>query len=296
MANIGTFTAEKDGFTGTLRTLTLNVKVKLVPNDKGDTENAPDFHLQAAGHGRRSVEEDQRGRAGIPVRIHRRPFVPGDGLCPPDRERGRHARPDLVAQQAEGGLTAAYRVPPTAGRDAADRSTARAGFLLLPRAGYARHGGPACVPCGSQSVSTSGVACRRCKRRRAFGLRRQAVTAIRLQSSRLRASRAARSACCNSVPHANALRRVGLFQYRPEFLAHLCQQFISFAGAVTGISQCEQRERMHFHDLAQIGQLLDGWAFQVALQRAHVGATGHVGERFLAQTTRLPYRPNRRCQ
>ena len=50
MANIGTFTAEKDGFTGQLRTLTLNVKVKLVPNDKGDTENAPDFHLQAAGH------------------------------------------------------------------------------------------------------------------------------------------------------------------------------------------------------------------------------------------------------
>src|SRR5690606_28104381 len=34
MANIGTFTADKDGYTGTLRTLTLNVKVKLVPNDK----------------------------------------------------------------------------------------------------------------------------------------------------------------------------------------------------------------------------------------------------------------------
>ena len=32
MANIGTFTADKDGFTGTLRSLTLNVKVKLVPN------------------------------------------------------------------------------------------------------------------------------------------------------------------------------------------------------------------------------------------------------------------------
>ncbi|MBH4272220.1 DUF736 family protein, partial [Pseudomonas aeruginosa] len=27
MANIGTFTADKDGFTGQLRTLTLNVKV-----------------------------------------------------------------------------------------------------------------------------------------------------------------------------------------------------------------------------------------------------------------------------
>jgi uncharacterized protein (DUF736 family) len=50
MANIGTFTADKDGFTGTLRTLTLNVKVKLLPNDKGSSENAPDFRLQAAGH------------------------------------------------------------------------------------------------------------------------------------------------------------------------------------------------------------------------------------------------------
>ena len=34
MANIGTFTADKDGFTGTLRTLTLNVKVKFIPNAK----------------------------------------------------------------------------------------------------------------------------------------------------------------------------------------------------------------------------------------------------------------------
>ena len=47
---IGTFTAEKDGFTGQLRTLTLNFKVKLVPNDKGENESAPDFRLQAAGH------------------------------------------------------------------------------------------------------------------------------------------------------------------------------------------------------------------------------------------------------
>ncbi|MGB3882267.1 MAG: DUF736 domain-containing protein [Diaphorobacter nitroreducens] len=50
MANIGTFTADQDCFTGTLRTLTLNVKVKLVPNDKGDNEKAPDFRLRAAGH------------------------------------------------------------------------------------------------------------------------------------------------------------------------------------------------------------------------------------------------------
>ena len=45
MANIGTFTADKAGFTGTLRTLTLNVKVKQVPNDKAYNEKAPDFRL-----------------------------------------------------------------------------------------------------------------------------------------------------------------------------------------------------------------------------------------------------------
>ncbi len=50
MANIGTFTADKDGYTGTLRTLTLNVKVKLVPNDKGENDKAPDYRLQTAGN------------------------------------------------------------------------------------------------------------------------------------------------------------------------------------------------------------------------------------------------------
>jgi len=48
--NIGTFTATKDGYTGTLRPLTLNAKAKLVSNAKGDKENSPDFCLQAAGH------------------------------------------------------------------------------------------------------------------------------------------------------------------------------------------------------------------------------------------------------
>jgi uncharacterized protein (DUF736 family) len=130
MANIGTFTAEKDGFTGTLRTLTLNVKVKLVPNDKGDNENAPDFRLQAAGHevGAAWKKTSEAGREYLSVSIDD-PSFPATVYARLIEERGRHARPDLVAQQAEGGLTAAYRVPPTAaGRDAADRSTARAGF------------------------------------------------------------------------------------------------------------------------------------------------------------------------
>jgi uncharacterized protein (DUF736 family) len=48
MANIGTFTAQNDGFAGTVRTLTLNVKARFVPCDKS-SENAPDFRIQTTG-------------------------------------------------------------------------------------------------------------------------------------------------------------------------------------------------------------------------------------------------------
>jgi uncharacterized protein (DUF736 family) len=46
MANIGTFTAQNDSYSGTVRTLTLNVKVKIVPNNK-ESENAPDYRIVA---------------------------------------------------------------------------------------------------------------------------------------------------------------------------------------------------------------------------------------------------------
>ena len=46
MAIIGTFTAQPDGFGGTIRTLTLNVNVKFVPNTKS-VENAPDYRVMA---------------------------------------------------------------------------------------------------------------------------------------------------------------------------------------------------------------------------------------------------------
>ena len=67
MATIGTFTADKDGYTGTLRTLTLNVKAKLVPNDKGDKENAPDFRIQASGYdvGAAWKKTSEAGRAYV---------------------------------------------------------------------------------------------------------------------------------------------------------------------------------------------------------------------------------------
>ncbi|MEI7063647.1 MULTISPECIES: DUF736 domain-containing protein [Dickeya] len=48
MANIGTFTAQNNGFTGTVRTLTLNVKVRFIPCDKS-SDHAPDFRIQTLG-------------------------------------------------------------------------------------------------------------------------------------------------------------------------------------------------------------------------------------------------------
>ena len=45
MATIGTFTKTANGeFTGTVKTLTLNVKAKFVPTD-GDSERGPDYRI-----------------------------------------------------------------------------------------------------------------------------------------------------------------------------------------------------------------------------------------------------------
>ena len=46
MATIGTFTRSGDGFTGAVRTLTLNVKAKLVTAGK-DNDKGPDYRIFA---------------------------------------------------------------------------------------------------------------------------------------------------------------------------------------------------------------------------------------------------------
>ena len=129
MANIGTFTAEKDGFTGTLRTLTLNVKVSSwFPTTRATPRTPPTSTCK-----RLATKSAQRGRRparpggntlsvsiddpSFPATVYARLIENEDGT----------ARPDLVAQQAEGGLTAAYRVPPTA-----------AGAMLLIAAPHAQ--------------------------------------------------------------------------------------------------------------------------------------------------------------
>lgn len=47
MALIGTFTRTKDGFTGRLHTLALDVELTLVATEQTDTENAPDYRIHA---------------------------------------------------------------------------------------------------------------------------------------------------------------------------------------------------------------------------------------------------------
>ncbi|MEM7517421.1 MAG: DUF736 domain-containing protein [Planctomycetota bacterium] len=49
MPTIGTFSATSDGYVGTIRTLTINVKTKLVANDTKTNERAPDFRVYAGG-------------------------------------------------------------------------------------------------------------------------------------------------------------------------------------------------------------------------------------------------------
>ena len=45
MTHIGNFTRTAEGFTGHLRTLTLDIDVTLVPAEHADAENAPDYRI-----------------------------------------------------------------------------------------------------------------------------------------------------------------------------------------------------------------------------------------------------------
>lgn len=63
MPVIGTFKPDKDGYAGTIRTLTLNAKVRIVANDQKHGAGAPDFRVLAGlseiGAAWRKTAEDQ---------------------------------------------------------------------------------------------------------------------------------------------------------------------------------------------------------------------------------------------
>lgn len=45
MTQIGRFTRTKSGYSGAIRTLSLDAQIVLVPSDHGDAENAPDYRI-----------------------------------------------------------------------------------------------------------------------------------------------------------------------------------------------------------------------------------------------------------
>lgn len=45
MAQIGTFTRSANGYTGQIRTLTLDIELTLVPADETEAERAPDYRI-----------------------------------------------------------------------------------------------------------------------------------------------------------------------------------------------------------------------------------------------------------
>lgn len=49
MAQIGTFTRNDDGFFGNISTLTLDVKLAILPAEKSDAENAPGHRIFCEG-------------------------------------------------------------------------------------------------------------------------------------------------------------------------------------------------------------------------------------------------------
>ena len=66
MSVIGTFTSAKDGgWNGSIQTLTINTKVRLVPNDNRENENAPAF-LIFAGRAELGAAWQQRSSGETP--------------------------------------------------------------------------------------------------------------------------------------------------------------------------------------------------------------------------------------
>lgn len=63
MPVIGTFKPDKDGYAGTIRTLSLNAKVRIVANDQKPSPGAPDFRVLAGlveiGAAWRKTADDQ---------------------------------------------------------------------------------------------------------------------------------------------------------------------------------------------------------------------------------------------
>jgi len=73
MSIIGTFARTADGYAGVIRTMTINVKAKLVANDKKGNNKAPDFKVIAGsaelGAAWRAKSNKEGGREFLSVEL-----------------------------------------------------------------------------------------------------------------------------------------------------------------------------------------------------------------------------------
>lgn len=73
MTIIGTFSKTADGYSGTIRTMTINVKAALVAHDKNGKDKAPDFKLMIGdkefGAAWRAVAKGEGGKPFLRVEL-----------------------------------------------------------------------------------------------------------------------------------------------------------------------------------------------------------------------------------
>ena len=89
MATIGIFTRSESGYAGSVRTLTVNAKVRFAPAAK-EKDNAPDYRVLAgtAEIGAAWKKTSEAGRDYLSVKLDD-PELPGRDLREPGRDRGR---------------------------------------------------------------------------------------------------------------------------------------------------------------------------------------------------------------
>ena len=108
MPVIGTFSAVKDGYAGTIRTLTMTAKVSIVANDRKEGDGAPDFRIMAgdAEIGAAWRRTKQGSRRDLPARQARRSHPAAADLGRLARgDRGRRGPPAVAARPEGGRLT-----------------------------------------------------------------------------------------------------------------------------------------------------------------------------------------------
>ena len=118
MATIGFFTKNETGYTGSVRTLTVNAKARFAAAEK-EKDNAPDYRVFA---GTAEIGAAWKKTSEARARVHlgqaRRSELPGTDLRQPGRDRGRQADlcPHLVPPQRQLSRSAPRRPALEAGR------------------------------------------------------------------------------------------------------------------------------------------------------------------------------------